>query len=154
MAKKNFPFTILRFYQIYGPYQDNNRFIPFIINSCLKNKTFPCSAGTQLKDFIFIDDAVNALHRCLNNKLVKRKIINIGWGSALQLKKIINLIIKILKQGQPIYGVYSLRKDEPKVAFPDINKSKKYLGWSPKIDFKKGIVKTINFYKRKNLYNL
>jgi nucleoside-diphosphate-sugar epimerase len=152
LAKKNFPFTILRFYQIYGPYQDNNRFIPFIINSCIKNKTFPCSAGTQLKDFIFIDDAVSAVHKCLNNKSARRKIINIGWGNGIQLKKIINLIIKTLKQGKPIYGVFSLRKDEPEVAFPDINKSKKYLGWSPKIDFKKGIVKTINFYKRKNLY--
>ena len=36
--KKNFPSTILRLYLAYGPRQDINRFLPIIINGCIKNK--------------------------------------------------------------------------------------------------------------------
>ena len=39
---KKFPMTVLRLYQAYGPGQDTNRLIPFIIKSCIDNKKFPC----------------------------------------------------------------------------------------------------------------
>ena len=39
--KRNFPCTILRLYQAYGPKQDLNRFIPILIFSCLKDIKFP-----------------------------------------------------------------------------------------------------------------
>ena len=60
--KISFPFVILRPYQVYGPYQDNNRLIPFIINSCLQNKKFPCTTGVQFRDFLYIDDFVAAFY--------------------------------------------------------------------------------------------
>ena len=40
--KNRFPATVLRLYLAYGPKQDLNRFLPIIIDGCLKNKTFPC----------------------------------------------------------------------------------------------------------------
>ena len=43
----NFPITILRFYLVYGPRQDKNRFIPIIIDGCLKDKNFNCSSGIR-----------------------------------------------------------------------------------------------------------
>ena len=49
--KRDFPYIILRFYQVYGPNQDMNRLIPFVIKSCLQNKSFPCSEGKQYRDF-------------------------------------------------------------------------------------------------------
>ena len=39
--KHKFPVIILRLYQAYGPYQDINRLIPFVINECLEKKEFP-----------------------------------------------------------------------------------------------------------------
>ena len=65
---KNFPSTVIRFYLVYGPKQDINRFIPSIINGCLKNKKFPTSHGTQLRDFLYIDDAIRGIIMCLENK--------------------------------------------------------------------------------------
>ena len=63
-----FPFVVLRPYQIYGPHQDNNRLIPFIINSCLENKKFPCTTGVQLRDFLYIDDFLQSVYKSLDNK--------------------------------------------------------------------------------------
>ena len=58
--KKKFPVTIVRLYQVYGPYQDLNRLIPIVINSCKDNKDFPCSHGRQSRDFLYINDLIEA----------------------------------------------------------------------------------------------
>ena len=64
----NFPITIIRFYLVFGPRQDKNRFIPIIIDGCLKNKKFDCSSGEQLRDFIYVEDAVSAIFKIFNKK--------------------------------------------------------------------------------------
>ena len=89
IKKKKFPVTILRLYQAYGPNQDINRFLPFLIINCLKNKKFPTSNGKQYRDFIYISDLVTIIYKCLNNKKAKGQIINVGSGKAYNIKKII-----------------------------------------------------------------
>ncbi len=64
----NFRYNIIRFYQVYGPKQDLNRFIPIVVFNCLNNRNFPSSEGKQDRDFLFIDDAVDAIFKVLNNK--------------------------------------------------------------------------------------
>ena len=61
------PFVILRFYQIYGPYQSINRLIPFVIDSSLKDRQFKCSPGHQLRDFLYVNDAISAVLKSLKN---------------------------------------------------------------------------------------
>jgi nucleoside-diphosphate-sugar epimerase len=148
MSKKNFPFVILRLYQLYGPYQDSNRFIPFIINNSLNDKKFPCSESTQFRDFLFIDDLMLAIFKSLKNNNLKRKIINIGYGRPIQLKTVINFIMNKIKKGKPKYGLIAMRPEEQKICFPNINVAKKILKWKPKTSFQTGIVKTIKYYKK------
>ena len=40
VLQKKFPCTVLRLYQVYGPFQDYNGFISFVIKSCIKNDNF------------------------------------------------------------------------------------------------------------------
>ncbi len=149
LNKKNkFPSTVLRLYQAYGPRQALNRFIPIIISGCLKNKKFPCSEGKQFRDFVYVDDVVEAILKCFNNKRVFGEIINIGSGKAKKIKKIIEHIRDTAKKGTPLYGRIKLRKDESLKVYPDILKAKKKLKWKSKIPFEKGLAKTINFYEK------
>jgi UDP-glucose 4-epimerase len=145
--KSNFPYIILRPYQVYGPKQDSNRLIPFIINSCLKNKKFPCSHGNQFRDFLYVDDFVMAVYSSLNNKNCYGEIFNIGYGKPIKTKKIIKKINKKINLGHPEYGKILMRKYEQKKIFPSIKKASKYLNWSPKVNFEKGLNKTIEYYK-------
>ena len=148
-SKKNkIPFTILRFYQVYGPNQNKDRMISIVINSSLKNKRFNCSSGIQKRDFLYVSDAVNAIYKCFNNKKILGKIINIGSGKSINIKKMILLLNKKIKKGKPIFGVIKLRPDEPLNSYPNLINAKKYLGWRAKTDLKLGIKKTINFYKK------
>jgi len=143
---KKFPSIILRLYLAYGPKQDLNRFLPIIINGCIKNKKFPCSAGNQFRDFIHINDVVDVIMKSLVNKKVKGQIINIGTGNPKKLKKIIKYIKKNIKGGNPQFGKIKLRKDEILKIYPSIKKAKRFINWQPKISFQSGIRDTIKSY--------
>ena len=145
--KYNFPVTVLRLYLAYGPKQDTNRFLPIIIKGCINNQKFPCSKGNQIRDFIHVNDVVNAIIKSLLNKNAKGKIINIGSGKPKKIKNIIKQIKKITKGGYPEYGKIKFRKDEILKLYPSINNAKKILNWKPKIKFNLGLAKTIKYYK-------
>lgn len=140
-----FPVIIFRLYLTYGPNQSPNRLIPTVIKNALENNFFDCSDGNQLRDFIYIDDVINAILLALKDKK-NSGIYNLGSGKPIKVKNIIKKIIGKIKKGKPNFGLIKLRKDEPKELFPSINKIKKDLKWKPKIKLKKGLEKTINFY--------
>ena len=148
--KYNFPSIILRPYQIYGPNQEKNRIIPFVIDNCLRDKRFPCSSGEQYRDFLYISDFIRAIDKCLrSSSATNGEIINIGYGRYFKVKKIINTIKIRIKKGIPEFGKLTLRKEENLMTYPSVLKSKKLINWKPTVKFKKGIMQTINFYKTK-----
>jgi dTDP-glucose 4,6-dehydratase len=133
---------------VYGPRQDFNRFVPLIIKGCLSNSLFPCSSGIQYRDFLYVDDFVNLIFACLKNKKSAGQVFNIGSGKPQKIKKIILKIQKFIKLGKPEFGKVKFRKDEILKLYPSIQKAKQLIGWYPKVRFDKGIINTINFYKK------
>ena len=145
--KKNFPSTVLRLYLVYGPRQDANRFLPITILGCIKNKQFPCSKGDQLRDFVYVDDAVEAIIKSLTNRNAIGQIINIGSGKPKRIKSVIEKVKKISKGGYPQYGMFKQRKFEIPKLYPNVEKAKDKINWKQKISFEKGLRKTIDSYK-------
>ncbi len=146
--KFNFPVTILRLYLVYGPYQDINRVIPITISNALKDKKFNCSNGLQLRDFIYIDDVINAIIKTLKNSKSSGEIINIGSGKPISIKNVIIKICNLINSGKPLFGKVKLRNDEIMKLYPNVNKAKKILGWIPHTSLEKGLKKTINFFSK------
>ena len=142
-----FPATIFRLFQVYGPKQDDNRLIPYVINNCLKNKVFLTTKGNQTCDFCHIDDIVNIIFKSFKNKKSNGKIINVGSGKPIQLKKIIFLIIKMIGKGKPKIGKLKYENEKNKINFPSIIKAKKIFNWKPNINLYTGLSLTIKSYK-------
>ena len=132
---------------MYGPKQDNNRIIPFIINNCLKDKKFTTTRGDQLCDFCYIDDVVKAIFKSLESKKTNGEIINIGSGKPTKIKSVILLITKLIKKGSPIIGALNYKKNTNMKNYPSIAKAKQKLKWKPIVELNKGIKKTIKSYK-------
>ena len=145
----NFPVVVLRLYQVYGPNQKNNRLIPYIIESIIKNKKIFTTRGDQIRDFCYIDDVTEAIIKCFNSKKSIGEIINIGYGRGYQIKDILKKIFKFFpkyKVKRKVKINLSSKKQVKKLV-PSIKKAKKILHWSPKISFNEGIKKTINSFK-------
>ena len=144
--KYKFPAIIVRLYQVYGPNQDLNRFIPIVINACKHNREFPCSHGRQFRDFLYISDLIDVLFLILKSSKVKGGIFNIGFGKPLKIKNTIKKIMKYYKLGIPKFGEIKLRNEEQLKIYPDMRKTRKIFNWKPKVNFSEGLVKTIKYY--------
>ena len=144
--KHNFPCVIFRLYQSYGDKQDDNRLIPITIKSCLQNIQFPCSEGKQKRDFLHIDDLTRALFLAMQKKSCRGNIFNIGSGKPIKVKLVIKKIHKIIKSGQPKFGLIKLRPEESTSTYADIKKAKDILKWSPKISINRGLKTLIKRY--------
>lgn len=143
-----FPVTILRFFQIYGPYQKPNRLIPFVICSSIKNKNFSCSEGGQYRDFLYISDAIKSIIKSLKNKKILGKVVNVGYGKPIEVKKIILLINVLINKGNPVFGKVNLRADESNIIYPNLIRANKYLSLGKKKNILDGLKETIKFYKK------
>ena len=144
---EGFPCVILRFFLVYGPRQNLNRFIPQVITGCLNNKEFETSLGDQIRDFCYIDDIVNAIFLSFNNDEANGKLINIASGIPIKLGSVVDLIQNIILQGKPKKGAYESKKIENPSLYAKIALSEDILSWKPSIDLASGLRTTIEYYK-------
>ena len=144
---ENFPATTLRLFLTYGPGQDGRRFLPQIISGCLQGKTFPVSAGGQLRDFCHVQDTVAAVFAALQSPAARGEVINIGSGKPVSIKKIIELVQALVGAGRPEYGVIPYRVGENMELYPDISKAQRLLGWRPAVELEAGLQETILWVK-------
>jgi len=143
---ENFPAVILRLFLTYGPGQDAGRFLPQIICSCLNNDTFPVSAGTQLRDFCYIDDTVSAIFHALEKQEVNGEVLNVASGEPVKIRDMIEKVCTLTGSGKPQYGKVSYRPGENMALYANISKEKKILQWEPRTNIDIGLQKTINYY--------
>ncbi len=145
---ENLPVIVLRLFLVYGEGQSEERFIPQVIKGCLENKKFPVSEGTQIRDFCHVDDVVEGIIASLqSSRQAFGNIINIASGKPVEVKSVINKILKLVGSGNPQFGLIPFRKDENMSLYADINKAKKLLDWQPKVNMSEGLNRTIKFYK-------
>ena len=140
------PYIILRPYQVYGPKQKKDRLIPQTIETCLKNKIFLCTPGTQKRDFIYVDDFVFLIQKILLKKDIRYEIFNVGSGKPILVKDIIKKIRNLTKSGEPKFGAINMRKDEVMNLYPLTKIVENNFNRKPKVKLIQGLKKTIKSY--------
>lgn|GEM_PF-1496517 len=81
-------FSIFRPFGMFGKYEDDSKFFPFLINAQKTSSPIELSAGTQKRDYIYVGD----LGRFINELLIKKEIrnipsvLNIGRGEAISFR--------------------------------------------------------------------
>ena len=143
-----FPSIVVRPFLVYGPEQKNNRFIPYVIENCLKNNDFQVSAGNQMKDFLYIDDFIEAVFCSLeSDNSLNGSIFNIGSGNPVSIMSVVGVIQRICNGGIPVFGSKLIPKKENQNLYADINLAKSSLNWAPKINLEEGLLKVIHHIK-------
>ena len=143
---EEFPGVILRFFLVYGPEQDEKRFLPLIIKACIKDEIFKTSEGKQLRDFCYIDDVVRALVMSALTDTGIGEIINIASGIPVSIRHMVEMVMRLTGGGKPSWGVYPYRSGENMELYADITKAKSILHWEPEIGLEQGLQKTIQYY--------
>jgi dTDP-glucose 4,6-dehydratase len=140
---------IVRIFNTYGPRMriKDGRAVPAFISQALLNEDVTVFGdGTQTRSFCYVDDLVNGILRLMDSDL--NDPINIGNPHEMTIEGIAKTIIRMTGSRSNI--VYQdLPIDDPKVRQPDITKARTLLGWEPKVTLEQGLVKTIEYFKRK-----
>jgi CDP-paratose synthetase len=140
---------------IYGPNDDEIKFVTNITNKLINNSdSIEFSTGEQLRDFVYIDDVVNAYFYIIKNLVDIKTLTNIpiGTSEVISLK---NLVFLIKEKLGNIYtklnfGYLPTRPGEAMISKADITLMKSF-GWSPKIMINQGIQKIIKLQKINNI---
>ena len=150
--------AIVRCGNLFGPGDFNkNRIIPETILSTIKNQRLRIrSSGKLIRDYLYIDDAVKAYFKIMNklkNTNSKILIYNVGSKDNLSVIKLVNIILGLMKRKDLEPIILNKSKKELKFQKLNDNKIRKELKWRQSITIKKGLNKTINWYKEnRNLF--
>tara|TARA_Y100000813_G_scaffold197029_1_gene181567 strand:+ start:384 stop:1403 length:1020 start_codon:yes stop_codon:yes gene_type:complete len=153
----NLPVVISNCSNNYGPFQNQEKFIPKVISSLKKKEPIPIyGQGKNIRDWLHVKDHVSAIEKIFNEGEVG-ETYNIGGGyeiSNLQLViKIIKVYSELYPSGYDYNQLISFVDDRKGHDFRysiDSSKIQSMLGWSSKINFEDGIKKTIKWYVEEN----
>ncbi|MBY9008160.1 MAG: GDP-mannose 4,6-dehydratase [Candidatus Lokiarchaeota archaeon] len=141
--------NIFRMSCIFGPRQmatENQGWLVFFIICALKGLKIKINGnGKQVRDILYISDLINAIHSLIE-KNIKNEVFCIGGGSAnsISILELINYLQEILV-GEIKYNFENWRSADQLLYISDISKAQKILNWDPKINFKEGIKKTVDW---------
>ncbi len=154
----NLPTIVTHCSNNYGPYQYPEKLIPLVINNALKHKPIPLYGdGSQVRDWIYVEDHCNAILKILNNSKTGLTY-NIGADNEITNNTMVQYICEILDKINPIPRNSKIKKYKDLVIYVkdrpghdqrysiNANKIKTELNWSPKESLKSGLIKTINWY--------
>ena len=139
--------VILRPFLVFGERQPKNRFLPYLIENCIKNNKFDVSPGEQIRDYLYIKDFNKALIKALDNRKAYGEVINIASGIPISIKDVILSVKNIIGKGKPNFGGKDYRKGESMELYANIEKAKRILDWEPEVEFKKALTKVIDWHR-------
>jgi dTDP-glucose 4,6-dehydratase len=152
------PFTISICTNNYGPFQFPEKLIPVIILNSLKGKKIPVYGdGRQIRDWLYVEDHVDAILKIVFNKKYINQKFNISGNNQVKnidLVKIIcnqlnELVISKPNNLKDFKNLINFVKDRPghdKKYILNSKKIKKFLNWKPKYSIGKGMNLTLNWY--------
>lgn len=120
----NYPICIIRPSNLFGKYQNKDKFIPYILKNLKENKNIKTTLGEQKRDFINISDFVVIIEKLLRkSEKIKGEIINIGSGKSIALKEIILYLKNKLNSKSIVeFGAIPYRENEMMDFCLDISK--------------------------------
>lgn len=149
--RNNFPIVTFRLFSPYGYFEDKTRLIPSVIMRALKNQSIELSSPNNVRDFIFIEDVVDAYIKATGSKSNLGEIFNIGTGKQHQISDVVNLVLQITNSNSKIVwgkAKKQTRQIEPIRWEADISKAKEILKWHSQHDLHTGLKKTIEWFRK------
>jgi len=142
--RENIPLAILRYSSIYGPRNMSTRALPTFIKNALRGNDLVIKGdGKTARDYVFVDDAVDATLSALGHK--KGGIFNIGYGKGCSIESLAKAIVKVSGSKSRIRKAPS-PKDFDFIF--DISRARKELRFSPKTGLEQGLNKEIEWHRK------
>jgi len=146
--KQDIDSVAVRLYHVYGPQQQRG-LLPAALQAAQRHEVFKMTPGEQLRDFVYIDDVVEALVATLTTVHLPRTTYDIGTGSGWQVKAVVERIFQLMNsRGQYVAGAMAYRPHEemelvaaPAAAHIDLQ-------WQARVQLEEGLTKISTAYRQ------
>lgn len=151
-SSMDIPFVAFRYQNVYGVGQSLSNpytgILAVFSNRIRANQSILIfEDGQESRDFVYIDDVVDATILGIESDNANNQVFNVGNGVATSVIDVAQSLIKNFEIEVPIEITGKFRKGDIRHNFADISKIKNLLGFEPKIDFNQGIKKYVDWVK-------
>jgi len=138
----------LRPLYVYGPGEWELRFIPTVIARCLRGETLSLTSLSEKKNFVFIDDVVEAYLLAPRAGRPEAPIFNIGAESESTLGDVIRIVERCLGQDVTyVENAYTELQWPGECWAADIDLAAQVLGWRPSTTLEEGVQRTLEWMR-------
>lgn len=139
-------FAWVRFFYLYGPYEDPRRLVPVVINRLRQDQEAKLVTGDRIRDYLHIEDVASAVCAVAQSKLTGP--VNIGSSVPVTVRDIALKIGELLGRVDLIkLGAYPDSPTEPMHLLADNSKLRAGTGWKPRYNLEDGLRQTIDWWK-------
>jgi UDP-glucuronate decarboxylase len=139
---------VARLFNTYGPNmhpQDGRVVSSFIVQALTDEPITIYGSGSQTRSFCYVDDMIDALTRLMNVAGDVAGAVNLGNPCEVTIRELAELVISLVGSRSRL-EFRTLPQDDPRQRCPDITRAKQLLHWSPKVNLKEGVSRTIAYF--------
>jgi nucleoside-diphosphate-sugar epimerase len=141
-------FAWLRLLASYGPMDDRDHLIPYVILTLLRNEEPSLTFGEQRWDFLYVEDVAEALWRVAVTPEA-RGVFNLGSGESYVIRSIIERIRDLINPKLSLgFGKLPYRPDQIMRLETDIASIRRVTGWSPRANLNEGLRRTVEWFRK------
>jgi UDP-glucose 4-epimerase len=144
----------LRLTNIYGPRQlvKHNRqgFIGWFVRLAVEDREIQVFGdGSQLRDFVFVDDAADAFLRAGMADSCNGDVFNVGGHEPVRLRDLVSLLLEVAGTGRVRYVEWPAEKKAIDIGsfYADSSKFESATSWRPRVGLREGLASTVAFYR-------
>lgn len=148
----SFPVTTLRLFTVFGPFESPPRFVPSVALALLRKKAPLLSDPSIVRDFVYIDDVVNAMLLASERPA---GVYNIGTGIETSFEDALAAIEKEAHSGLSFtWGTHAAHAHDARSWRADAARAAAVLGWRATTPFSEGVAKTVAWFREhQHLYD-
>ncbi len=148
--RRNLPIVHLRYYSVYGPYEEPDRLVPRLLEQAALGRLPPLVDPDISRDFVFVDDAVEAtvqaalagVHRAPG------EAINIASGAKTTVRELVEVVRELCGvEATPTWGSMPNRSWDRKDWFGNPSFAREVLGWQAQTPLRDGLARTRDWQK-------
>jgi nucleoside-diphosphate-sugar epimerase len=142
------PIISVRPFTLYGPWEPPRRLIPHVCCSALDGLDIPLTPAEQERDFLFVDDAVDAFVRMVAVAASDdMEAINVCSGIPVKVRDVVTEIVALSGgKGRPQFGALPYRgAGDARAECGDGSLARRVLDWSPQTSLTDGLLRTLNW---------
>lgn len=146
-AASRIAFIELQLEHVYGPADGQTKFVPALIEAFLQGRAaFDLTSGTQLRDFVYVDDVVAAYLRVLERRAdipATFQRFEVGSGEAIALADFVRLARDVAGGSTKLnFGAMPDRAGDLRHSVADVA-ALRQLGWEPRVSLRAGLERTV-----------